>query len=542
MSTASRFPNRSHGLNGEEIARLLRGGADYLYERRELVDAMNVFPVPDGDTGTNMALTLQACTKALPEQAEPAGKMAALAAKGALLGARGNSGVIFSQLFWGWAKALEGRPVVSARDWAQAMEKGVELAYQAVIKPVEGTILTVARAAAKAATKTATRANNLEEVLAAAIDQGQRALAMTPDLLPALKDAGVVDAGGQGYLFFLEGCFQVLKGGEAILSTQPGELTARPAGVVFEHCEPVYYPYCTEFVLRGRHVPVEVFRYSLQAFGDCLLVVGDEEVVKVHIHTDHPGKILEKALPYGSLHEIHISNMQEQTIRQGEKNNRSQVPVAFVTAAPSAGWGRLFTEQGAVQTVMGGAAHNPSAQEWVKAIEATATDFTILLPNHPNLILAARQAAQICGTEKVGVVPSRHLPGGLAAALAFDPQKTAAENKAAMETAAGRVHAVEITRAVRDAVVNGHQVKCGEILGLVDDTVAAHGVELESVVLEAVGGPGREWELITVFTGEDLTAAVAEQLSEVLAAAYPQAEVEILPAGQPLYPLIIGLE
>ncbi|MZP29065.1 DAK2 domain-containing protein [Heliobacterium undosum] len=565
----SRSPIKER-LDGPSLAALIRGGAKRVEVNRHQVDRLNVFPVPDGDTGTNLSLTLRACAEAIPDGEIRAGKVAMAAAKGALLGARGNSGVIFSQLFRGWAKALEDKESVSPLDWARAMEKGVEMAYKAVMKPVEGTILTVARAAAREALAASRPGSDLDQILTAAITAAQRALAKTPEQLPVLKEAGVVDAGGQGYLFFLEGCRQALRG-EAVTTEASLFEKGAAAGAAsrgegpFEqgqdqYSAPEQFRYCTEFILKGRQLPLNGLRKSLESLGDCLLVVGDPEAAKIHIHTDHPGLVLEQALRHGDLHEIHINNMVEQAANRMAEQRENQTakplraereaagdagerrPIGVIAAAPSEGWARMFQEQGAAAVVDGGTSRNPSASDWLAAMEKAAVDFCLLLPNHPNLILAARQAAQIFGEDRAQVVATRHLPGGLAAMLAFDPRKSAGELQFAMAKAGQGTRCIEITRAVRDASLNGVAVSEGDLIGLLDDRLIAGGKELTEVVRSALAAAGDGWELVTLYQGEGADAAESESLIEEIERNCSGAEVERVATGQPLYPYIIGLE
>ncbi|MTV47651.1 DAK2 domain-containing protein [Heliobacillus mobilis] len=554
MFKESKSPTKENRrLSGIEVAELIRGGAAQVEQNRQYVDRLNVFPVPDGDTGTNLALTLQACAEAMPAEEISVGKVASAAAKGALLGARGNSGVIFSQLFWGWAKAMEENETISPREWAQAMEKGVERAYKAVMKPVEGTILTVAKMAAREALAAARRGSDMDEVLAAAIEAGKRALAKTPEQLPALKEAGVVDAGGQGYLFFLIGCQQALTGeatsapngtAKPFESPYSDEKDGASSKELIESSprreENMEFPYCTEFILRGQNLPFEVLQEILKPLGDCLLVVGDRETAKIHVHTNHPGVVLEKALAYGSLHQVHINNMAEQAEAKQEILPRR--PIGFIAATPSEGWAALYREQGAIGILDGGTSRNPSAQDWLSAIERANTDFSLLLPNHPNLIMAARQAVQMIGEDRAAVIGTRHLPGGLAASLAFDPDKSVEDNMKMMEAAARAVHSLEITWAVRDASVNGRDVKQGDLLGIFDDKLVTSGNSVPPVTLEALDHSGEEWELITIYTGENVSDEDVETLKDAIGSAYPDVEVHQIQTRQPLYPYIFGLE
>ncbi|QGG48100.1 DAK2 domain-containing protein [Heliorestis convoluta] len=545
MSTASKSPkDRRVALRGNDVIRLLQGGAFYVAQKKDIIDRLNVFPVPDGDTGTNLSLTLQSAVASLPVDEDHVGKVAALTAKGALLGARGNSGVIFSQLIWGWAKELEKKKVVTAQDWAGGMVKGVELAYSAVMKPVEGTILTVSKAAALAAQKAAKRGHSFDEVFMKAIEAGQEALARTPELLPILKEANVVDAGGQGYLFFLQGSYKALQGetwedaGAVEFVEEDWQKRERFHQKIEEA---THFTYCTEFIVRGQALPIQVLRHSLEKYGDSVLVVGDATVAKCHVHTDRPWLALEKGGLYGTLHEISISNMKDQR-REKESLLVDKVSLAMIASAPSEGWAQLLRKQGVRAIVSGGSTCNPSAQDWVRAIEEAGTTFAILLPNHSNLILAARQAVQMIGADRALVVPTKNLASGLAAAFQFEPEKSIEDNMKAMSQGYEALRYAEITRAVRDVTIHGIEVKEGQLLGLYDHKVVASGTVMEEVIVQTIQQERDDWELISLYTGEGLEKQEIENVIAVLEEHFPDAEIEQFETGQPLYPYLIGLE
>ncbi|WP_170270089.1 DAK2 domain-containing protein [Heliorestis acidaminivorans] len=544
---ASKSPkDKNYKLSGEDLVRLLQGGAYSVEQKKAQIDQLNVFPVPDGDTGTNMALTLKSAVASLPGEGEKkAGKIATVAAKGALLGARGNSGVIFSQLIWGWAKAIEKNTLVTPQDWAQGMVKGVELAYSAVMKPVEGTILTVAKEAAQEAKKRAKRKDiSFEELFLIATEAGQEALSRTPELLPVLKEAGVVDAGGQGYVLFLQGIYKALLGEtteeegdlQPFLQSVEADWQKRNAFHLTgaKEREATHFTYCTEFILRGTALPLQALRHRLEDIGDSVLVVGDSNVLKCHVHTDRPGLALEKGGFYGTLHDITISNMKDQL--------RPKSEVAFIASAPSEGWAQLFREQGASAIVMGGSTSNPSAQDWVEAIEKANAAYTILLPNHPNLTMAAGQAIKMIGEDRVMMVPTKHLAGGLVAALAYDSNKSVKDNVQVMTEGYHQVECAEITKAVRDATINGITAKEGQFLGLLNHQLVASGTVIEEVIVQTIERNDEDWELITVYTGAGLEREEIDRVIKTLQERFAEADIEEITAGQPLYPYLIGLE
>jgi len=554
-------------IDGEQWKEMMLAGARSLERRRREVDALNVFPVPDGDTGTNMHLTIQSAAR---DAAKVSGKslseIASAASMGSLMGARGNSGVILSQLMRGIAKGLEGLAAGNALQVAQALQNGVETAYRAVMKPVEGTILTVARETAKGALSKAKQGATVLETLEEGRRKGLEALAKTPDLLPTLKQAGVVDAGGQGFLAILDGWIGALRGetgpaadsGASERATDEGEApeTARDFTVEF-----LEYPYCTEFLLKGKALRPEQIRRDLTGRGDCLLVVGEPTIVKIHIHTQNPGQILDYALQWGSLHEVQIHNMLAQNEamaharkeqRAGEASARveeraaepgSEKELGVVAVAMGQGIAEVFKSLGVDEVVSGGQTMNPSTEDLAAAVERVAAKHVFILPNNGNIVLAARQVKELVADKKVYVVPSKSIPQGIAALLNFNPAGAPEDNLAGMEEGLGQVVSGEVTYAVRDSQYGGIAINAGDVLGLVDDQIVASGKDLLSVTQATLAKMGwRDRDLVTIFYGQDVTQAEAKRVKDWLNRENPQVEVEVHAGGQPLYYYILGVE
>lgn len=539
-------------ITGRHLRAMLQGAAALLEKNKEQVNALNVFPVPDGDTGTNMFLTLTAAVREALQGAEDVPSVAAAASTGSLMGARGNSGVILSQLFRGAAQGLAQHPTAGPKEVAQALVEATRTAYRAVLKPVEGTILTVARLAAREALLAARSGSDVEGVLRAAVSGAREALAKTPALLPVLREAGVVDAGGQGLVYILTGALAALEGTGVGEAGTPAVVPAAPPPAKEEPVPAVpaelVYGYCTEALLRGERLEVAGLRQRLAGYGDSLLVVGGADTVKVHIHTNHPGQVLEELLACGTLHDVKIDNMRDQhresvvvpppaaPAPQGEKE------LGVVVVAQGEGIKAAFSGLGADEVLSGGQTMNPSTEEFLAAITRIPARSILILPNNKNVILAARQAEELT-EKKVAVVPTRSIPQGIAALLAFNPELDLATNAGNMEKAAQKVKTGEITYAVLSRRVNGHTIAAGDILGLVDDELVATGREVEQVaeeVLEKMVGP--ESELITVFAGQGVSSAAAERLGARIKERFPHCELEVHPGGQPLYYYILSVE
>lgn len=537
-------------LQGTELKNLFQAANRLLTAKQDEVDALNVFPVPDGDTGTNMALTFQAAVSGMEQAAaDSASKVAEAAAQGSLMGARGNSGVILSQLLRGFALGLAGKTDLGPKDLAQALQSGVDTAYLGVKKPVEGTILTVARLAAKGAVQAAKTGSGVVGVLEAAYAAAQQALVDTPKLLPVLKQVGVVDAGGMGWLLVLQGFLQAAKG-ETLAEELPGgkasltmETVDRPspdlpiAGDLPVSVEQIEFQYCTELILKGAALNQDGLSSELEPWGDSLLVVGDPSMLKVHIHSNHPGRVLEICLNQGSLHEVHINNM----VEQFQSKQPHSKPLGLVAVASGAGLKNILFSLGVDQVIEGGQTSNPSAEDLIKAIEAVNAGRVILLPNNSNIILAAQQARELVN-KPVEIIPAKSIPQGIAALVAFDPYSTPETNLERMVSAAAQVVSVEITYAVRDSQWEGREIKAGDILGLVEDRITVVGQQINPVVeqvLDRVLTPAQE--LVTLFYGGGIGARQAHDLQVELSEKYPDVDFELQEGGQPLYYYIISV-
>jgi uncharacterized protein len=533
-------------LTGEQLQQMIIAGSRALEKQREVVDSLNVFPVPDGDTGTNMHLTVQSAAKEVSGLEKPTiAQVAGAASMGSLMGARGNSGVILSQLFRGIAKGLEGKATASGHDLAKAMQDGVETAYKAVMKPVEGTILTVSRETAKGAVQAAKHENDILKILQAAKIKGEETLAKTPDMLLALKQAGVVDAGGKGFLVILEGWIAALGGQEL----QPIVVQPKPTQPVIDiPAGDITFQYCTEFILKGNNLPQERVQQDLAPHGDCLLVVGTEEILKIHIHSNHPGTILEYCVKLGDLHEVQIHNMRAQheaklhSEKQETISQQPQKDMGIVTIAVGEGLVEVFRSLGVDEIIQGGQTMNPSTEDLVSAINRVNAKHVFILPNNGNIILAAQQAKSLVEKE-VHVVPTKSIPQGIAAVLAFDAEAAFADNVDALDNSFGVMKSGEITYAVRDSQFDGHEIKSGDILGLIDDKISLTGQDLQQASLELVEKMGGETaDLISVFYGQDVDEDSAERFATELRIRYKRSEVELHSGGQPLYYYIISVE
>lgn len=532
-------------MNGEKFARMIRGAAAMLAEKKEEIDALNVFPVPDGDTGTNMYLTMAAAAKEVDKVA-PAklGTVAEAAARGSLMGARGNSGVILSQLLRGIAGGLKNRERVSPPILADALEKGTEVAYRAVMKPVEGTILTVARGASQTAQKAARENKTTEEVIAAALSGASLALNKTPELLPVLAQFGVVDAGGKGWEVVLNGFLAGATGNHTgyLSSELPVDRSEPDASASAEPAAApdLKFKYCTELIVKGRNLHTDTIRTMLNPMGDCLMVVGTEETVKVHLHTNQPGRVLEICLEYGELYGIKIDNMALQQ-RQNMPAFVSK-PVGTVVVAGGKGLEEILCSLGADEVVSGGQTMNPSAEEIARAVDRVPAENVIILPNNGNIILTAQLVPKLV-KKNVEVVPSRSIQQGIAALLAMAPDKDAAENARLMQESLQYVISGEVTYAVRDSKYNSRPIKKGDILGIVEDEIRLVGGDVNEVILNLIESVlDDSKELLTVYYGEEISAEQAGILAEAIEEKYPHVETEMHFGGQPLYYYLFSVE
>ncbi len=563
-------------LNGTVLYEMLRGGLDFLEENRAAVDVLNVFPVPDGDTGTNMVLTLKSAVKEMEKSSSAnLSDLVQAVSLGSLMGARGNSGVILSQFFRGLAKGLQGQEEASSLQFAQAMQMGVKVAYKAVMKPVEGTILTVAREAVAGALAAAGTTESLSAVLDALLGHGEEALIHTPDLLPVLKKAGVVDAGGKGYMLIWAGArlaLQRLENGGAPMSAPIKELDkdsvsklresdgstpvniSNPLSLALDEAAKLQYQYCTEAIVKGSGLPLEQLRRELAGLGDSMLVVGTDKLIKVHIHTNHPGLVLETCLQHGSLHQLKIDNMQEQhrefiepkpvveVLPQPILPNTAPQQIGLVTVAAGAGLVEILESLGVDQVVLGGQSMNPSIEDLVQAVKLIEAPQVIILPNNPNIILAAEQVAAMCDKE-VRVVPTRSLAQTIGALVAFDSEASLETNLSAMSAGSGRVKSGEVTYAVRDCQLDGLDILANQIIGIYEKDIKAVGEDVSAVVLDLLKiMVTEENELISLFYGEGVETDSAERLAEQVRELFPSCEVELHSGGQPLYFYFISVE
>lgn len=514
------------------------GGAHTLQLNKATVDALNVFPVPDGDTGTNMSLTVSAAAKEIKNaETNDIRLIAKDFAHGALMGARGNSGVIFSQIARGISQSFSSKEA-SPIALAKALKKGADLAYQSVMKPVEGTILTVIREMADAAVRAAHEGADCLGVLEAAVHQGEKALAYTPQLLPALKQAGVVDAGGKGLLFIFYGGIAALKG-ESVTVIETDALTEQlPVYTASdEACE---YGYCTEFILRGEALSIQHIRTKLQSMGDSLLAVGDENTVKVHIHTLHPGNVLEFAISLGTLHDIKIDNMGEQ--HSEIKNEIPKKQLAIVAVAAGDGMEEIFSSLGVASIVQGGQSMNPSTEELLNAVKQVHAEEIILLPNNKNIIPTAEQVHAL-SESKIHVIPTKNMLEGISALTVYEVDRAVEDNVNRMKVAYKHITSVEITYAVRDTEINGLSIQTGNILALVDGAIKLKGKTAEEVLLEAIKSSIKEeHEIVTLFFGEGIEPQRVKELQQEFYDTFPELELEIHRGGQPIYYYIASIE
>lgn len=538
-------------IDGRDLKEMFSAAASWLEKSSADIDALNVFPVPDGDTGTNMLLTMRSTVEEsqLAVDSSVSGVAKAMA-KGALVGARGNSGVILSQIFSGLSQSLDGKDSITGQELADALAKASAVAYAGLSNPVEGTILTVMREAAEAAqAHAATASDDVVSVVEAAADAAKESVAKTPTLLPVLMEAGVVDAGGQGLYTILEGVLHYLKGETEqlklrrpwmVASSVP--LTTRSPQMV--GVEEVPYGYCTNFVIKGENLDPDKLRKRLEKRGQSVIVVGDNSAVRVHIHTLDPGDIISYVVPLGTLHEINIRDMDEQyrDFIEMQKERMPAVEVAIVTVVVGEGLANVFTSLGATFIVPGGQTMNPSTKDLLQAVEAVASDKVIILPNNKNIVLTAGQVQSL--TKKtIVVVPTTTIPQGVAALLAFDYEADMESNAQSMEKARAAVKSVEVTRAVRSTTLGGLDIRKKQAIGFLDGDLVAVGDSPDTVVQEVLAKADLDKaEVITIYFGDDTTLDEAEAVGDAFDKQHPQLQVEVVQGGQPHYNYIVSVE
>jgi len=530
--------------DGQDLKRMLATATAWLEKHAVAINALNVFPVPDGDTGTNMLLTMRAALEEIGNASQSSlGSIVQAAAYGALMGARGNSGVILSQLLRGIANSLDQKRTFGPLEFARAMVEASTMAYKGIIRPVEGTMLTVSKDAAQAAMAAAQEGENLLTVLERTVEEAKESVARTPTLLDVLREAGVVDAGGQGLFIILDGILRCLKG-ESIETKEPTEMV--PAELP-EEAE-MEWGYCTEFILQGKDLDLAEVREKIASFGDSALAVGDERTIKAHVHTFDPGQVLSYASGLGVLSNIKIDNMQEQHrefLVLGEEAAKAAEEIEGI-ATVAVAWGngltRVFESLGVKSVVPGGQTMNPSTQELLEAAETLPAKEVIILPNNENIFLAAEQAQKL-SSKQVVVVPTTTIPQGIGALLAFDKEADLETNAQNMEKAIAAIQTVEVTTAVRPAKINGIKIKKGQIIALLNGHLATSGEKIEEVVRETLEKLGADqYEIITLYHGEDTPLQAAESLADQIRRWYPEQEVECIEGGQPYYHYIISVE
>lgn len=553
-----------------EFRKMILTSSDRLNKNAELINSLNVFPVPDGDTGTNMSLSFASGSKYVSESTSAnVGDLAQALAKGLLMGARGNSGVILSQVFRGFAKSVSNKKELTPQDLAQALQGGVETAYKAVMKPQEGTILTVARKSAEAAKKVAKDGGDIVAVMKDTYEAAEAALKTTPDLLPVLKEVGVVDSGGQGLTFVYQGFYDALSGNvrdDEVHKPSPVEMDEM---VSAEHhksaqgklnTEDIKYGYCTEIMVRlgaGRLVEkkfdYDEFRGYLAEIGDSLLVIADDEVVKVHVHTEHPGMVLSYGQKFGSLIKVKVDNMrlQHETILEKDEEEEREEEISeneisgdygIIAIASGEGVAEIFKNLGATYVLSGGQTMNPSTKDIVDAIAKTKKDKVIILPNNKNIFLAADQAAEVCDVDAV-VVPSKTIAQGMAAMLGFSKDADLEENKEAMTDELDTVISGQVTIAVRDTTIEGREIKKDDYMGIVDGNIVVTNPDRKEAAIEMVKAMlDEDSEVVTIIYGEDGNKEEAEAIETAVSELDEDLEIEIHEGNQPVYPYLISVE
>ena len=543
---------------------MVQAASTRLNKQAEYVNSLNVFPVPDGDTGTNMGMTIENGAKEVADKsASTVGEVAAIFAKGLLMGARGNSGVITSQLFRGFSQSVKGKDELDGQALALAFQSGVEVAYKAVMKPVEGTILTVSRGAAIGAKKKAEATNDAVEVMKAALEGAKAALAKTPDMLPVLKEVGVVDSGGQGLVFIYEGFLSALTGEyiasedfQATPATMTEMINAEHHKSVAGHVatEDITFGYCTEIMVALKQGPTYVkdfdydeFRNYLNELGDSLLVVNDDEIVKVHVHTEDPGLVMQEGLKYGSLVKVKVDNMRNQHEAQLEKEEKASKPAeekeyAIIAVVAGDGLAEIFKAQGVDYIISGGQTMNPSTEDFIKAVDQVNARNIIFLPNNKNIFMAAQSAAEVL-EQPTTVIETRTLPQGLTSLLAFDSGKTIEENHDRMTAALSDVVSGSITTAVRDTTIDGLEIHENDNLGMVDGKILVSNPDMLTTLKATFAKMlDEDSEIVSIYIGEDGDEELANGLAQDLMEEYEDLEVEIHQGNQPVYPYIFSVE
>lgn len=550
-------------IDAQLLQKAFIAGAYNLERNKDYINELNVFPVPDGDTGSNMSLTIMAAAREVSALENPSmDELSKKISSGSLRGARGNSGVILSQLLRGFCKEIKGKKQITVSVLADGFVRAVETAYKAVMKPKEGTILTVAKGVAEKAVELSEMDMDFETLGQEILDHGNEVLKQTPELLPVLKEAGVVDSGGQGLMEFLTGAYNGLTGKEEIKEpvTSGGAAKAQTMSSEEIDTSHIKYGYCTEFIImleKEYNAEIEAkFKEFLTSIGDSLVVVSDDEIVKVHVHTNHPGLAFEKGLEYGSLTSMKVDNMREEhkekviheqdrkkAAEQEAAKEEPKKPFGFVAVSVGEGLNDIFKDLGVDHIIEGGQTMNPSTEDVLDAISKVNAETVFVFPNNKNIILAANQAAEIEEEKQVIVIPTKTIPQGISALISFDETATAESNQAGMEDAITAVKSGQVTYAVRDTSIDGKEIKTGDYMGIDDVGIQAVGQDITEVVKDLIGAMADEdSELLSIYYGSDVEEEKANALVEAVQAAYPDFEVEAHAGGQPIYYYILSLE
>lgn len=550
-------------IDAQLLQKAFIAGAYNLERNKDYINELNVFPVPDGDTGSNMSLTIMAAAREVSALENPSmDELSKKISSGSLRGARGNSGVILSQLLRGFCKEIKGKKQITVSVLADGFVRAVETAYKAVMKPKEGTILTVAKGVAEKAVELSEMDMDFETLGQEILDHGNEVLKQTPELLPVLKEAGVVDSGGQGLMEFLTGAYNGLTGKEEIKEpvTSGGAAKAQTMSSEEIDTSHIKYGYCTEFIImleKEYNAEIEAkFKEFLTSIGDSLVVVSDDEIVKVHVHTNHPGLAFEKGLEYGSLTSMKVDNMREEhkekviheqdrkkAAEQEAAKEEPKKPFGFVAVSVGEGLNDIFKDLGVDHIIEGGQTMNPSTEDVLDAISKVNAETVFVFPNNKNIILAANQAAEIEEEKQVIVIPTKTIPQGISALISFDETATAEANQAGMEDAITAVKSGQVTYAVRDTSIDGKEIKTGDYMGIDDAGIQAVGQDITEVVKDLICAMADEdSELLSIYYGSDVEEEKANALVEAVQAAYPDFEVEAHAGGQPIYYYILSLE
>ena len=549
-------------IDAKMVQKMFLAGAKNLEAKKEWINELNVFPVPDGDTGTNMTLTIMSAAKEVSGIEEPDFvNISKAISSGSLRGARGNSGVILSQLFRGLTKVIKEVSEIDAAVVAKSFEKAVETAYKAVMKPKEGTILTVAKGVAEKAIEMAGKTDDLEEIFRASIEHGDYVLSQTPEMLPVLKQAGVVDSGGQGLMQVLKGAFDCFLGKEIDITIEGAKSTSAVNVVATGDDVDIKFGYCTEFIIMLEKnfgdKDERDFKAYLESIGDSIVCVADDDIVKIHVHTNDPGLAIQKALTYGSLTKMKIDNMreehQEKLIKDAEKlanqqKAEAEVPMehkeyGFISVSVGKGINEIFQGLGVDYIIEGGQTMNPSTEDILNAVDKVNADVVYVLPNNKNIILAANQAQSLVKDKKVVVIPTKTVPQGITALINFIPDSSVEDNITRMTEEIGRVKTGQVTYAVRDTELDGKVIKENDIMGIGDKGIVAVGQEIKDTTIEMINELiDDESELVSIYYGAEVTDETAEELTSAIEELYPDIDVELNYGGQPIYYYLVSIE